>query len=242
MHNHLVEFYESDALLVESVGDFLTPALEQGEAVIVVATEAHRVSFADALAERGVELEAARQQGRLVELDAGETLGRFVVESVPDENMFDAVVGRLVRRTGARSPNLRVYGEMVAVMWDRGNAAGALQLEQLWNRLSEEQPFTLMCAYPLATVEVGSGGFRGICVTHSNVRLRFSAPPPRPEPAGADSRDGMAGLQGLGSELSALKEVIRNASQMGRLAGSRKTVTASPTGGLDCEISPHHPA
>lgn len=236
MHDHLVEFYESDSLLAESVRDFLAPALEAGEAAIVVATAAHRAAFAAALAERGVDLEAARQEGRLVECDAAETLARFVTDAVPDENMFDAVVGRLVRRTGARSPKLRIYGEMVAVLWDQGNAAGALELEQLWNRLSGEQPFTLMCAYPMDTVEVGTAGFRGICGTHSSVRLRFEAPRPRPAmaPAGAA---GMAGLQDLGSDLSALREVIRNASQMGRLAGSPKTVSTSARGGVDYELA-----
>lgn len=43
---------------------------------------------------------------------------------------------------------VRAYGEMVALLWDEGNATGALRLEELWDELQRETEFSLLCAYP----------------------------------------------------------------------------------------------
>ena len=67
---------------------------------------------------------------------------------------------------------------MVALLWDESNREAAIALENLRNDLSEREPYTLLCAYPLSSMEWGpnNGPFREICSTHSSVRLRFCAP------------------------------------------------------------------
>src|SRR5438067_1837243 len=42
---HFVQFYEADGFLLDTVGEFIGPALRTGEAAIVVATEAHRAGL-----------------------------------------------------------------------------------------------------------------------------------------------------------------------------------------------------
>jgi hypothetical protein len=241
MHDHLVEFYESDELLVESVCDFFAPAFQEGDPVILVATPEHREAIIEALAGLGHDVGAARRQGRFVDLDAAETLGRFTVDGYPDAGEFERVVGGLVQSTGRGNRKLRIYGEMVALMWDEGNQAAALRLESLWNDLSDTHPFTLLCAYPLSSIEWAPDAdpFRGICSTHSSVRIRFAAPQaePRIERSLAAEPDSYARLQGMGSDLTALKDVLRNAGQMGRLAGNKKTVSHSGPGALDYDLA-----
>jgi hypothetical protein len=228
VHDHLVEFYESDPLLVASVCDFVSPALEAGDPMIVVATNDHRRRFIEAVEAQGIDVESARRQGRFVELDAAETLAMFMAGSFPDPFRFDEVVGGLVRSTGQGSPGLRIYGEMVALLWEQGNRSAALRLETLWNGLSESHAFTLLCAYPLSSINLGpdTAPFRGICSTHSGVRLRFDVPqtdepaPEYPPSASQVDPDDIAMLKDLGSELNALNEAIRNATQMGQLPDS----------------------
>ncbi|MEX0789218.1 MAG: MEDS domain-containing protein [Actinomycetota bacterium] len=240
MHDHLVEFYESDELLVDSVRDFFTPALQACAPVILVATAAHRAAIIDALEARGFDIEAARRQEEFVDLDAAETLSRFMVGNFPDPARFEQVVGELIRSVGKGSQELRIYGEMVALLWDEGNRNGALRLEELWNNLSRTQPFTLLCAYPLTSIDWGSDSaqFRGICSTHTSVRLRFAAPQAlkQAEPQEAQSDD-FARLRGIESDFNALKCVIRNANQMGRLADNKKTVSQSGPDALDYDLT-----
>jgi hypothetical protein len=48
------------------------------------------------------------------------------------------------RRAGA----MRVYVEMVALLWDDGDMASVPALEDLWNDLARLRTFSLLCAYP----------------------------------------------------------------------------------------------
>lgn len=212
MHDHLVEFYETESLLVESVRNFFRPALLAGDPVILVATPAHRAAFVAALEASGVGVQEARHSGRFVDLDAAETLGKFMVDGSPDPDLFDRVVGGLVRSTRRRNPRMRIYGEMVALLWDDSNREAAIALENLWNDLSERERYTLLCAYPLSSMEWGPNNapFREICSTHSSVRVRFCGPqaertvpdaPRRPE------GDEYSQVKGLGFELTALKRL-----------------------------------
>lgn len=241
MHDHLVEFYETESLLVESVLNFFLPALLAGDPVILVATPAHRAAFAAVLETSGVGVHKARRSGRFVDLDAAETLGKFMVGGSPDPHLFDQVIGGLVRTTGRRNPRMRIYGEMVALLWDEGNREAAIALENLWNDLSERERYTLLCAYPLSSMEWGADNtpFREICSTHSSARIRFCAPQVQrtvPETAMQPRGDEYAQVKGLGSELTALKEVIRNANQMGRLAEDKKFVSQTVPSGLDYNL------
>ncbi len=232
MHDHLVEFYEAEDLLVECVRDFFIPAMQAGEPVILVATPAHRAAFITVLEAGGQDIDTARRNNLFVDLDAAETLARFMVDGLPDPELFVQVVGALVRSTGHGSSGLRIYGEMVALLWAEANQEAALRLETLWNKLSIHQPFTLLCAYPLSSIEWApdSVGFRRICSTHSSVRVRFTDPLTRAEAVEPAPADQFARLQGMGSDLTALKEVIRNANQMGRLAENTKTFSSGPGG------------
>ncbi len=166
---HLVEFYESDELLAESVGHYIEPGLRKDDAVLVVATKQHRELFEAAVVRAGVNVEAARAEGRYVDVDAAETLSLFMVDGTPDPVRFEAAFGGLVARLASSGRAVRIYGEMVAVLWAEGNISAALALEDLWNVLGRSQRFSLLCAYPLSafdTVET-TGSFRMVCGQHS---------------------------------------------------------------------------
>src|SRR5688572_27557102 len=123
MGSHLVELYEDEEILAETVAEFLAPALGGGGVAVIVATPEHRRSFTVALCAADLDVAAARRAGRLVELDARETLSRFMVDTSPDPGLFEEVIGGLLATMPAMSGDLFVYGEMVALLWDDGNGA-----------------------------------------------------------------------------------------------------------------------
>lgn len=172
--SHFVGFYETETFLVDSVCDFLASGLATGGPAIVVATDAHRDSFNHALMEAGIELHEAHRCGRYIALDASEALATFMVDGMPDAARFRAAIGRLVSRAGENARDLRVYGEMVAVLWSEGNVAAAIALEDLWNDLATRYPFSLFCAYPMRAFDSDASNeeFRKICERHSKVLLQ----------------------------------------------------------------------
>lgn len=169
--DHVVTFYEHTGYLAASVRPFLLEGLQRGETVLVVATPEHREAFAEALTTSGHDLEHRRRTGRYVELDAATTLA----ELVPDEQLaaarFEEQIARPVTAMARRRPGLRVYGEMVALLWQRGQLALALELEDRWNALLEQDPFPLFCGYPLAAFDTPetTARFHDVCARHSRV-------------------------------------------------------------------------
>jgi excisionase family DNA binding protein len=165
---HFVLFYEADPYLVKSVAEFLAPGLAHGKPGLVVATPEHRPGIAEQLAKSGIDVAAARRDGRLVELDAAETLERLMIDERQSAARFVSVVGSLVADLG---PATRIYGEMVALLVARGNPEGALILEGLWNALQRKHSFGLLCGYPMEQLagEELAGVLDGACEAHTTV-------------------------------------------------------------------------
>jgi hypothetical protein len=71
----------------------------------------------------------------------------------------------------AKGTRLRIYGEMVAVLWARGHYHAAIWLEKLWNKLATQHDFNLLCGYPSSWF-VGpemESHFQEVCACHSLV-------------------------------------------------------------------------
>jgi PAS domain S-box-containing protein len=168
---HFVQFYEDDAFLVESVGEFIGAGLGAGHGAIVIATSAHRKALERRLRDQGVDVSAVKARGQFVPLDAAETLSMFMVNGMPDSNLFNEVVGTLVVKVTEGRRGLKAFGEMVALLWADGNGDAAIRLEQLWNDLAKTHSFALFCAYPMQGFKSESHGtpFLHICQEHTRV-------------------------------------------------------------------------
>jgi PAS domain S-box-containing protein len=169
--SHVVLFYESDAFLADSVARFIGEGLAAGDAAVVIATRSHHEHLAERLKARGLELTAAREEGRYIALEAAETLSKIMRAGRPDEKRFVRVVNGVLSRAAMKG-RVRVFGEMVALLWKEGKADEAIQLEGLWNELAREIPFLLLCAYPIGGLprDVDIQPFLdAICREHSHV-------------------------------------------------------------------------
>ena len=174
MNSHAVYFYEDDAFLIENVARFVKTGFERQETVIVVATEEHRIDLRARLMEEDVIGLASPTDARYVTLDAASTLALFMLNDWPDDRLFLKVIGQIISSSAHESP-VRIYGEMVAVLWAEGKHRAAIRLEELWNRLAQERDFSLLCAYPTSPVadpEVCSA-LAQVCKTHSQVTGRL---------------------------------------------------------------------
>ena len=168
---HFVQFYEADAFLLNSLAEYIGAAIKAGEGAIVVATEAHRDELEARLRDKGLEVTTAVECGQLVLRDAAETLSKFMAGGSPDPALFAEIIGDLIARSAKGRPRVRIYGEMVALLWAEGNYDAAIRLEELWNSLQQTHSFALFCAYPMDGF-AGEGAGRGlphVCTTHSRV-------------------------------------------------------------------------
>ncbi|MFN2564611.1 MAG: ATP-binding protein [Gemmatimonadaceae bacterium] len=171
---HRVQFYEDERFLASTVADFLAAGLTVGQSLVVIATESHRTAFTRQLKLEGFDVDGAAGIGQLTLLDARQTLDRFMVGAAPDGERFRATVGAVLEAARARGGNravLRLYGEMVDLLWRDGNTDGAIRLEELWNDLAKDYEFQLLCAYSMGNFYKAAHGeqFRTICRQHTHV-------------------------------------------------------------------------
>jgi signal transduction histidine kinase len=169
--DHFVQFYESDEFLLDSLSGYVREGLETGDACVIVATRERREGLDARLRATGLDTDAARASGRLVTLDAAETLSLFMSNGLPDARRFEDVVGAVVARAAEAGKRVRAFGEMVALLWADGAAHAALELEGLWNGLQKTREFRLFCAYPLKSFEGEPQGSKlgSVCSAHSRV-------------------------------------------------------------------------
>ncbi|MBA2607581.1 MAG: MEDS domain-containing protein [Actinobacteria bacterium] len=123
------------------------------------------------LIDHGCDLENKIDRGLYIGLDAAGTLEAFMVDGMPDAGRFRATIEPFLRDAARAGRDLRAFGEMVALLWDEGNAAAALALEDLWNGLAAWHAFALYCAYPAASLAgaVGLDAAAHVCASHTEM-------------------------------------------------------------------------
>jgi anti-sigma regulatory factor (Ser/Thr protein kinase) len=208
--DHVVMFYESDDELVETVVQHLVDGLRGNERAVVVATSAHIEAFEAAMARTGVDVAAARARGIWLTFDASDALSRFLVGDRPDPDAFDAEIGDLIRRVADTGHSVRVYGEMVALLWAAGQVAAAIELEALWNELGHVVPFSLFCAYPAGSItDPGhEDSFYRLCASHSAVVGDTPRCSPSVDTFGSGNAEAESSFACDSSEISAARQFV----------------------------------
>ena len=166
---HFAQFYESDDVIVDAVAEYVIHALKSDHTVVLAATHAHLVKLQKVLKAFGIDVKDAERKGCYVPLDARKTLDAFLVDGKPDAALFESVVGTVMKKAESRGRNIRAYGEMVGLLCEDDNYAGAVELEDLWNGLRKKIRFSLFCGYPMSSLKSAGKSMGHICETHGSL-------------------------------------------------------------------------
>src|ERR1700677_2840271 len=95
---HLVYMYEAKDAFLSLLENFVAEGLRSGEAVIVIATQAHRQTLNERLKNRGLDLAAARGKCLYLDLSAENCLATFMKDGWPDEKRFNESIVNVINR------------------------------------------------------------------------------------------------------------------------------------------------
>jgi DcmR-like sensory protein len=167
---HVVQFFDSDESRIDAVTRFLGEGHRAGGALIVVARAVNWTGILEELQRHKVPVQQALADGRILYLDAIETLNRLSRHGTPDATLFDEVIAKPVSRM-QRGGRLYAYGEMVDILAQRGDLSDAILLEAFWNRLAGRVTLSLMCGYSAAhfVSTTTHRALRDICSAHTHV-------------------------------------------------------------------------
>lgn len=168
--DHVVQIYDEDEAFLNVLGGFVIGGIRLGETVIVVATPAHISALNERIRFYGFDPFELKVRNKYLPLDAQETLSRFMVGGWPQEKLFFQTVQEILAKGKSNGCQLRVFGEMVALLWSQGMTGATVHLEQLWNKFCSTETFSLFCAYPKSGfTESPESSMMHICGTHSRV-------------------------------------------------------------------------
>jgi DcmR-like sensory protein len=170
---HSVHFYHTDKELIDRLCGIVSSGLNLGNAVLLAVTQDHRDQLVCALEQKGVDMAAHIRDKTFTSWDMKKTLSRFMVRGLPHTGFFKSAIRSLLedakKSAGGKERGLIAFGEMVSALWDEGNHAGALALENLWNDVLSERAFHLHCAYPRSFFSQDTAGLMDICESHSHI-------------------------------------------------------------------------
>jgi hypothetical protein len=149
---HIVYPYTDETHVTEAVAVFAGAGLSRNEGVILVMSADHCTPIRKRLEIEGYDVDALESSGQLACEEAESLMEQFMVGGMPDETLFKNAIAPIIERAarsadGGRRP-VRVFGEMVSLLWGDDTAA-ADRLEQLWNDVIETHSVALLCTYSL---------------------------------------------------------------------------------------------
>ena len=164
--DHIVQLYQDEDFLSRAVCRFAGGALANGEGIILVPTLTHWNAIRPRLEAEGVDVKAARERGQLTVVDADECLPRFMRNSMPDSSVFLGLAADVIgqARAGVRYQKVRWWGEMVNVLWERGDVAASMSLEDQFDQLAKKHDIAIFCSFLM-------DNFNGEVHTHMLPRL-----------------------------------------------------------------------
>lgn len=168
--DHAVRFYDNERSLAQLVADFLAEGLAADNPGIVVATASQRAAIVRELVSRSLDVVQLQKSRDLVLLDSADTLAMFMTGDTPDATAFNDTMCEVIKTAcrGRSDCTVRIYGQMVDVLWQAGKQQAAVRLEMLWNQLAQGHGFSLMCGYAMGhfykTVDI-----EDVCRHHTHV-------------------------------------------------------------------------
>ena len=167
---HIAQFYEHDCVLLDTLTGFVAGGLRSDESIILIATADHLRALERRLSDSGLNVPLARSEHQYIDMLAEEALDKFMVNSWPNDQLFNNFVTESISLARMNGRRVRAFGEMVALLWARGDTAATVRLEFLWQQLCRAQDFSLFCAYPKAGfTDDPSNSLAKICAAHSRV-------------------------------------------------------------------------
>jgi hypothetical protein len=148
-HDHIVQLYQDQHFLNRAVCRFAASAIANGEGVILVPTVAHWDAFRPRLEAEGVDVKAAQSRGQLTIVDADDLLPTFMRDTMPDSPVFLGLATDVITEAKGegRYPKVRWWGEMVNVLWERGDVGPSMALEDLFDELAHKQDVAIFCSF-----------------------------------------------------------------------------------------------
>lgn len=147
---HAVSFFRNDEQLCSEIAAFAAEGLALDQPALIVTNEAHRSGISQELEAAGVCVADAIARGDLALVDADACLKAIMPADMPDPDLYNEQVGAAVSQLLRGRPGpIRIFGDMVDLLWQRQQYDAAIRIEILSNQLAATHPILVICGYSM---------------------------------------------------------------------------------------------
>jgi C4-dicarboxylate-specific signal transduction histidine kinase len=144
---HLVQFYKRSEYLAETVAEFIQQGLGRSDGIIILATQEHWQTLQVILLQKNSGFAESLNSERLLFWDVHEVLQRILNHEGLNKAAFMNFIQSILIQMGNHS-NVRVYAELVDLLYTKGRVNDARFLKDFWNEILQTNPrLSLMCAF-----------------------------------------------------------------------------------------------
>lgn len=165
-NNHIVGYYDSQIDLINSLISYLSASMEENGICIIITRPLIFRQLQSSFIRNHIDTNLNNNHSYFL-YNAESLLEEFIVDGKLDRDRFHFIIGRLIESSVNTGKNVRVYGDMVATLWERGDEDAAMELEELWNDLIDSYSFSLYCAYPKSLFKLREAGLQTINDAHN---------------------------------------------------------------------------
>lgn len=165
--SHAAQFYEDESYLHRAIATFFGAGTHHDDALVMAS---RRRTF-DAVVETLHQLGCQQAAERIMFLDADAALDASLDGARVNVEHAATALQQLVSQARPRNGNVRMFGELVEVLCERGRRAAASCVQEVGRTLTGAHArLSMLCGYPVARFEEGPNAMplRALCRRHTH--------------------------------------------------------------------------
>jgi hypothetical protein len=169
-HDHVVQVYENDGVLIDTLTGFVEATIYSNENAVVIATDRHLNALEARLESYGMEIEKMISENRFIPLNVEEIIAEFMINSELDESLLMKTASDLLTKARFGKRNFKMSGEIAPTLMAQGYKDVPLRVEQLFDKGFHELKYCLYCAYSKKVFHGEFSQYRSpVCDIHSKI-------------------------------------------------------------------------
>lgn len=169
--NHLVKVCQNKTIQSNAVAQYVQEGLRNGDAVVIIGRPELRKAAIVLLNTLGLDTQSLKDQGQLKLFDAEFLLSSLLINDEIDALVFQKHVAIPIQALSSKYGKVRIFGEMIDLLWQQDKHDTVMQLEDFWNKLFQTIDFSLLCTYSLDHIDPDAydNSLERICRFHTHL-------------------------------------------------------------------------
>jgi len=146
--HHTFHIYDNEDAFLDLLAGFVGTGINANDCTIVIATSSHLEKLQTRLRQHGLYIDSLIEDEKYVPVSAEKTLARFMVNGLPNEQLFINCISGIIDKSKYPHRHIRVFREMGSMLSIQGNLTASAQLETYWSKYQRNKYLSFFCAYP----------------------------------------------------------------------------------------------